>query len=594
MKNKNELKKHISSTLNNLGKCINLLGRFDKRIIWIQFLLFTLQGVLPITQMIVFQKIINYIQLRNVTIKFLIFNFIFYMIIGLFNVLIINISGYYTSKINLKFGKFVDLLLLKKASGIEISKYEMPQTYDLIKRANDQSGENVIKAIQIMMEILKNIVITISSIIILSRYNIGIVIMVCIIPIIKYIYVLKIGKEQFGIYKKRTKRERQCWYIEYLFSNLPSMKEIKINRLVQFFLNKYRKLRNMTVKENIYIAKKNFYLNFVLSFMEILLSGIIWGGLFYQGYLGKILLGDITLFGNCTDNVREYINSILLNLSSLFKMSLYLGLFFQFLSIPEKEQENGDEIREIQSIEFRNVSFKYHGAQKETVKNISFKISNGERITIVGRNGSGKSTLIKLILGIYDNYIGEILVNGKEIRSLNKGRFWDNISIVFQDYFKFEGTISENISYGNRGEDVADQRIEVVLKMVGLQKRLTPDTYDKVFGSWFGGAQLSIGEWQRLSIARSFIKECSVYIYDEPDASVDNSSEGGIMQSYLNMTEGKIGILITHNLEKLSKSTDKILVLENGRVVEVGDHMTLIKNKKVYYQLYNNIEGEEE
>lgn len=252
----------------------------------------------------------------------------------------------------------------------------------------------------------------------------------------------------------------------------------------------------------------------------------------------------------------------------------------------EVSPEGTKQINEINSITVRNLSYKYKNSTSYVLNNINFEIKNNSIVLFVGLNGSGKTTLMKLILGFYNDYEGEILINGIDLKNIDKQSYYRLTSCIFQDFIKYEATVRENIGFGDIDNIYNDKLIIDMLKNMDLDKRRVLKL-DTVLGSWFEGAeQLSGGEWQRISLGRVFFRDAELFVLDEPDSALDVMTEYYILDKYLEMLKGKIGVCSSHRFSRMSFFSDEILVLENGSIAERGNHTELIEKKGLYYHLY--------
>ena len=221
------------------------------------------------------------------------------------------------------------------------------------------------------------------------------------------------------------------------------------------------------------------------------------------------------------------------------------------------------------------------------MKNANFFVGPGESIAFVGENGSGKTTLSKLILGLYDEYEGDIFINDINLKEINMESYQKKIGTVFQDYIKYETSIRENIAFGNMEYLYNDEEIYRVLKDVNLDNKINErDGLDTIIGHWFGGQQCSIGEWQRLAIARALIKNADVYIFDEPDAALDVLRQREIVELFKKTMYGKIGFYISHKINFVNELADTIMVIQNGIIEEIGTHDELLRKNGKYFNMY--------
>lgn len=260
--------------------------------------------------------------------------------------------------------------------------------------------------------------------------------------------------------------------------------------------------------------------------------------------------------------------------SSIYNNKLYIEDFFVFLDLEENIETERLKIQKIKKIEFDNVSFSYKDTDKEILKNISLKIDCSKPIAIIGENGSGKTTIIKLLAGLYRTYKGDIRINGIELKMLSSESYKKKIGIVFQDFNKYELSIRENIALADTEKINSDNEIYQILKVVGLDKEFG-NNLDVQMGNWFGGRELSKGQWQRIAIARALIRDSDVLVLDEPTAALDPIIEREIFQLIKNISKQKILIFITHRVSNLLELDPYIFIMENGQIVSSGNQEQL-------------------
>jgi ATP-binding cassette subfamily B protein len=270
----------------------------------------------------------------------------------------------------------------------------------------------------------------------------------------------------------------------------------------------------------------------------------------------------------------------------------FLGYLFEFLDFQPKivDPPNPKPVpRPMQlGIEFKNVDFAYPGSSRQAIKNVSLKIQPGEVIALVGENGSGKTTLTKLMCRLYDPMAGQITIDGIDLRDLSVRDLRSEISVIFQDYAKYQMTARENIWLGNVKRSPDDMAIEEAAQRAGADEviRTLPEQYDNMLGKRFeGGEELSIGQWQKVSIARAFLRDSQLIVLDEPTSALDPRAEYEVFRKFRELLEDQAAVLVTHRLSTV-KMADCIYVLEHGQIVESGPHDALIALDGVYAQLF--------
>lgn len=584
-------KSYFNKILNVLIDNIKLILNYSRLYILVSFCFSIIQGICPIISLLLMQKIINLIQIENIE-KYIFFNLILvYIFIEMFDLIISEIYNLYSVNFTKKFSKHVEVLMLEKANRLTTKDFENKEIYDLINRAQSQNGSTVIDYFNSWISILQNCITIVSSIIIIVSYKFWIFILIIIIPLVQFYYSQRLGREQYDISIERTHEERKCWYINFLMLLGNSTKETILYGLGNLFISQYKKLKDKFIYQDFKIMKKTFIINIISISIGQVISGSIFAYILFNGFTKKIYLGNVTTYITCLTTIKTGIEMILTMMSTIYSKSLYMELLFKFFKIPEKV-DYGDEkikVNNIEKIELKNVSFKFSKTSEYVLKNINMKINKNKAIALVGRNGSGKSTLIKLLLGLYDDYEGEILVNDINLNDIDKQSYYKKISCVFQDYNRYEASVKENVGYGNLSQIDNEDLITQCLLKCGFDINLLGDNkLDTILGYWFGESQLSDGQWQKIAIARAMTKEADFFILDEPDAALDGISEIDMLKNYKNLLKNKLGIFVSHKTHHLNLLCENIVVLDNGKIAELGVHDELIKQKGIYYQLYSS------
>lgn len=583
--------KSYFATLDVINKVIKLIFRYNYLYIFISIIYSILQGILPIISMLLIQRLINAIQINTFEQKSFIIMIFIYITIESLQILISEIYNLYSTNFIKKFSKYIEVKMINKANSLSIKDYENNTTYDLINRAQVQNGGTVINYFNSFISVLQQLITIGSATIIIALYKIWILLIVIIAPIIEFYFAQKIGKEQYRISVNRTSEERKCWYINYLMLLGNAKKETIIFDIGNYFIKQYSDLKDKFIKQDYRIMKKAFGINIIVIIISQLFSIIVYMNILLNGFWGKLFIGNVTTYISCVSTVKNGVEIVLNQITSIYKESLYINLLFDFLNLVVTKEDEGEKIKinEIKSIELKNIYYKFKQNSEYTLKDINLKITNTDVVSIVGRNGSGKSTLIKIILGLYDDYEGEILINGVNLNKIDKHSYYKRLSCVFQDYNKYEASIRENVGYGNIDELHNDSLIKESLKCSGINNELSiNEDLDTILGYWFGEKELSGGQWQKVAISRAIIRNADLYILDEPDSALDAITEKDILKNYKEILQYKMGIFVSHNVNHINLLCNKIFVIDNGEIIESGTHDKLIECNGLYSQLYLN------
>ena len=575
----------------NLIKTTKYICKVNKIYIFVTLISTIVTGIIPTISLLLMQKIINLIQLGMGNLRLVFIYIALYSAVGLFQTIFEGLIGYFNTKFSFKFNLIIKEEILRKAGNLELKDYEDSKTYDLIRRAQYESEGKLLSYFNMFVTIGSNLITMFSYVIILFYFKAWLVLVVLIVPIIKYFIVKNINIKQFKIIKARTDQERKAWYCDYLIKNGDSYKELKTYKLFDYFINKYKKYIKGFNAQDLQIAKQSTLYLSIMDMVEQILNALMFAYVAYSGYIGEILIGNVITYTRTIMDIKSYIQKILEAFAGIQKESIFIDQLYDFLNLNNKREIiNLKKIDEIREIRIEHLYYKYKEYGDYVLKDINLTIKKGDFIAIIGRNGSGKTTLIKIIMGFYNDYEGNIYINGIDLREIDKSELLKRIGTLFQDFAKFEATFRENISYGNLDIMGNDNRINEISNKFDL-KSLTanePKNIDVQLGYWFDdGKQISIGQWQRVALARAFAKEADLYILDEPNAALDAISEYNLSNMYNDLLKNKMGIIVAHRFNNFIKQANNIIVLEKGVIVENGTHEELIDLKGIYNTLYN-------
>ena len=563
----------------------------DKRYIFVSLVVTVIQSLAPAFSLLIMQQIINSIQRGIHDIAFLIWLVIIYVSVDLAITVISSLMNYYTTKFSLKFNLHVKKSIMRKASELSLWHYENSSTYDKIKLAEGADGGTLMTQFTSFSALIGQVITALSYIAILLRFNYVVILIIIILPTIKYLMTNLINKKQFEIIKKRTNESRKAWYYNFIVTNGTHFKELKSYHLLEYFIDKYDALLKKFNKQDVDIAKETLTKMTTLSILEQIITGAIFAYIIYCGFIGMILLGDVVAYTRAVISNQTNIQSILQNASTIKKSNLYIGQYYSFLELERVEALGSGAkilVDEIQTVRAEHLSFQYDTGGY-VLKDLNFELSKGNIYAIVGKNGSGKTTLAKLLMGLYDNYEGNIYINGIELRTIDKEHYMRRTAALFQDFIKYDATFRENIAYGNLDIMDNDTKIWALSKEFRVSHVIERHScnLDTQLGYWFDeGIQISIGEWQKLAIARTFAKNADAIFLDEPNAALDAISDHEISCLYQKLLQNKMGIIIAHKFTNLIHQVSSILVLDKGRLVERGTHFELMGKQGIYYKIY--------
>lgn len=480
--------------------------------------------------------------------------------------------------------------IIRKANQLSIAQLEDPDFYDKLERARTQTSRRV----DLMSNILSQIESLISMVSLIAGlvYFAPILILILILSIIpSFINEAKFSSARYSIARSWTSERRELDYLRYVGANNLTAKEIKLFGLTDFIADRFKTLSDAYYKISKRLAIKQHIYS---SFFNILGLVSYYGAYIYiilKVVAGVISVGELTFLSGSFNRLRNSLQGFFSRFTRISESALYLQDYFDFLDL-EIEQTKGEILplpdKITQGFELRNVHFSYPGSTREVLKGVSFKIDAGEKMAFVGQNGAGKTTLIKLFLRFYEPTQGEILLDGININKFDVDEYRQRFGVIFQDFFKYEFNLRENIAVGNIEElennpliyDAAERSLanQVIEEMTaGLDQQL---------GRRFAeGQELSGGQWQKVALARAYMKDSDIMILDEPTSALDAQAEFDVFERFIGLTQGKTSIIISHRFSTV-RMADRILVLKDGKVLELGTHEELMQNPKLYAELF--------
>jgi ATP-binding cassette subfamily B protein len=508
-----------------------------------------------------------------------------------FNWIYNQINSFAQTRLLMKMGLAMNQHLIKKRYNLAYRHIENADTWDLIQRVSAGPDQKIINGFSQIINFVRIFIQILGFIIVLSSEVWWVAIITALLCIPLVILGYKSGKANYSVQKKTSSLKRKNDYISSVLSSREYVNERSLflysKSLINTWYTDFEKIRKTELKVNIKWLIRNRLLELLSSFIFF---GII-GVLLYSALKGMITLGLLVALVNATYSLVGVISNSINSLIEQFTMSLeFINEFINFYNLEEISiVKKSAPVTVFETLEFRNVTFSYSGNEKVILENISFSIHKGQNFALVGANGSGKTTIVKLLIGLYTEYEGEILVNGNDIRTYTPEEKNGLLSVVFQDFAHYFVSIKDNINFGS-GMRASEEEIEKVLEDVGL-KELVNHTHHGM-QTPLGkikedGIDLSGGEWQRIAMARSMISSAPVIILDEPTAALDPVYESEVYKEFEKINENKTTILISHRLAS-TRMADVILVLDNGHIIEQGSHDELLQHDSLYAEMFNS------
>ncbi len=487
--------------------------------------------------------------------------------------------------------------LMRHSATLDLEQFENAEIYDKLERARRQTVGRI-GLFTLLLATIQDLITLVTLGVALAVYVPWLLVLLAVAVLPSLLGETHFASLGYSLLYSWTPERRQLDYLRYIAASDISAKELKLFGLSDFLVGRYDRL-----SREFYEANKSLALR--RSLVSSLLAGV--GTLGYYGayaviiYLtvtgyrspaGPFTIGVLTFLAGSFRQSRDLIQRVLLSLSQIFEQSLYLDDLFTFLAIePRIRHTEGarpvpSPIRE--GFRFENVGFRYPGAEQWAVRGLDFRLTPGERIALVGENGAGKTTLVKLLARLYDPTEGRILLDGVDLREYDLFSLRRNVGVIFQDFVRYDFLLRENIAVGNisRLEDQPGIESAAGRSLADTVAGKLPGGYGQMLGRRFeGGVDLSGGEWQKVALARAYMRDAQLLILDEPTAALDARAEYEVFLRFSELTKGRMAVLISHRFSTV-RMADRILVLRGGELVEQGTHVELLAVGGLYSELF--------
>ena len=476
----------------------------------------------------------------------------------------------------------VSVEVMRKAAALDVTVYEDPVFYDRLERARVQATDRL-AMIQQMGRLIQMSVTAVAFSAVLVRYSPFLLLLLVagIIPAF-------LGESHFAFlsYAKnfhQTPWRRQMDYLRQVGGSKEAAKELKLFSLSDYLTNRFSKLSEQIYKENVTLNRRRLFWGGLLAILGQLGYYGAYGYSIYCTIKGRYSIGDLTLITTSIMQSMASIQQAFSTASGVADQALFLTDLIAFFEMKPRVESKAGGLPVphpiVRGFEFRNVSFVYPGTDRRILSDFNFTLNPGDRVALIGENGQGKTTMVKLITRLYDPTEGQVLLDGVDLREYDLTALHAEIGVIFQDFMRYEMTARENIEVGRIEVPHTQEEIEYAAEKSlasGVVAKLS-DGYDQMLGRRFeGGVDLSGGEWQKMALARAYLRDAQLLILDEPTAALDARSEFEVFERFAELTYGKMALLISHRFSTV-RMADRIVVLEGGRLVEEGSHNQLIE-----------------
>ncbi|WP_198299628.1 ABC transporter ATP-binding protein [Tumebacillus avium] len=568
--------------------------------IWVLFsaLISLFMGLIPITNLWVVKELINEVAAvlggakQEYTASFL-------LLLAQFALLFVSSAVLKGQELldkqtEIKLDHDLQQMVMQKTSSAPLAFYDVPAFHDTIERVYTGHGIRFMQPVKNIFEIGRYFTTLLSFFAFLLSVHWGLVLVSLAGSIPVLLVLVRFGNQRFHLRFHQTPLAREASYLKHLLIDRQAAKEVRLFQMKEFLLrgwsDKYRKnsqeLLKLTRREKLAMIG----MDGLTALFYVSAAGLI----IWLARTTKVTIGDFVALGQAVQGTQGAMNGIVTHLARIHETRLYIREFFQFieldLSAYEIKRGTAPFPRPLETgITVDNLSFCYPGSERYTLRNVSFSISPGERIAIVGENGSGKTTLVKCLMGLYRLSEGQIRFDGLPLEEIGESEFFRNLTVIFQDFMHYDFTVRENISIGQL-EAAADlERVKRAAQKSGADRfvQRMADGYDTYLGRSFrDGEDLSGGQWQKVALARALFSDGQVIILDEPTAALDPRAEMEVFQKFDQLTQNSTAVFISHRMAA-ARMADRILVMKDGALLESGSHEELMALGGEYQRMYD-------
>ena len=607
------LKELLGGFFARMGYIFRLVWKTGPWILFVMLFISVFQGIMPVVGSKISQHVLNALQSsggEHMELSEFIGSTVFFLLVFMFAYNILNsIIGTLKNTVTRISGELVvrtvKLEIMEKAKTLDICSFDLPAFYEKLENANREAGMRPIQILSATFSIVSTVITFVSYLVILiadaGMWWAALIMIGISVPsaIINFYY----RRKNFQYMRRRSKDRRQMNYYSDLMVNKDMAKEVRMFGLSDTFIGRYREtfdkyfagIRSLILRENAW--------HVAITVVSSVVNCAFFAWFAYMVVIGKDQIGDYSLYTGALTSIAGQVGALISVSATIYEGTLFIDNLTSFLKekptvVPKPEIITGEVPKDQplkvahgqpHTITFEHVSFIYPGTERKVLDDVSFTIRPGETLVLVGLNGAGKTTLLKLLTRLYDPTEGRILLDGQDIRTYEVEDLYRMFGIIFQDFGKYAVTVSENVQFGDIYKKPDEQAVMQAAREADAEDYISrlPDGYHTPLMRIFeeNGIELSIGQWQKLAIARAFYSESDVLILDEPTASLDPMAEQEIFNQFDRLRADKTTIFVSHRLSSATVAS-KILVLEYGKLIEEGDHRSLMAKQGRYYELF--------
>jgi ATP-binding cassette subfamily B protein len=490
------------------------------------------------------------------------------------------------------FSNHTSVKIMEHAATLDLDQFEDSVFYDKLERARQQTIGRTILLSQVMSQVQD--LITMGFLAVgLMTFNPWLIVLLLIAIIPAFLGESYFNDQSYALTRGQTPERRELDYIRYLGASDETAKEVKIFDLSGFIIDRFKQLSNKFYGDNKHLAiKRSLWGTFfaVLGSLGYYAAYVV---IIIRAVNGSVTIGELAFLAGSFRQLRALLEGILTRFTAVSQGAIYLRDFFEFFEIVPKIKMAANALPFPKTIQqgftFENVGFRYINSDRWANRHLNFTLYPGEKLALVGENGAGKTTLVKLLARLYDPAEGRILLDGIDLKQYDLADLRLNVGIIFQDYLRYQMSFAQNIAVGKISEQDNRPLIEHSARqsLADVLAAKLPGAYDQQLGKRFAdGVELSGGEWQKVALARAYMRDAQLLILDEPTSALDARAEFNVFERFAELTKGRSAVLISHRFSTV-RMADRILVLEKGELIEIGSHEELLLKGGRYAELFD-------
>jgi ATP-binding cassette, subfamily B, bacterial len=479
-------------------------------------------------------------------------------------------------------------LIHKKSITVDLAFYESPEYHDRLEQARNDLSSRPLALLENLGSALQNLITLLAMAALLIPYGVWLSSILVVSTIPAFYVVLKFNRRYHRWWEETTPHRRRAQYYDIMLTHSGVASELRLFDLGGHFQSAYQALRQRMRTERLRFGRDQGVARIAAGLYGFGISGLAVGLMFWRVFEGKATLGDLALFYQAFQRGQGLLRSLLENMGQIYGNTLFLGNLFEFLELQPQVREPLRPVDVLpvvsKGICFQNVTFAYPGNRRMVLQEFNLNVPAGQVVAIVGANGAGKSTLLKLLCRLYDPEAGLITIDGTDIRSMSLQNLRRMITVLFQSPVMYQTTAAQNIKLGDLAAIGRTAQLERAARHAGVHELLSglPQSYETLLGKWFSnGVELSVGEWQRLALARAFFRQAPILILDEPTSALDSWAEADWFNRFHSLANDRTAIIITHRFT-IARRADMIHVMDAGQIVESGQHDELLARDGLY------------